>query len=87
MRPAPKSENRAHTGSMEMRAIWSYIDLTWLSNSVTWSVRASRHGITQSQRCLYAELGIHPMRTDASCSIVPTGSLYRGSNNDWRDHA
>ena len=37
MRPAPKSKNRAHTGSMEIRAIWSYIDLTWLSNSVTWS--------------------------------------------------
>jgi hypothetical protein len=36
MRPAPKSKNRAHTGSMEMRAIWSYIDLTWRSNSVTW---------------------------------------------------
>ena len=37
MRPAPKSKNRAHTGSIEIRAIWSYIDLTWLSNSVTWS--------------------------------------------------
>jgi hypothetical protein len=37
MRPAPKSKNRAHTGSMEIRAIWSYIDLTWRSNSVTWS--------------------------------------------------
>lgn len=23
---------------METRAIWSYIDLTWRSNSVTWSV-------------------------------------------------
>ena len=34
MRPAPKSKNRAHTGSMEIRAIWSYIDLTWRSNSV-----------------------------------------------------
>lgn len=37
MRPAPKSKNRAHTGSMEIRAIWSYIDLTWRSNSVIWS--------------------------------------------------
>lgn len=37
MRPAPKSKNRAHTGSMEMCAIWSYIDLTWRSNSATWS--------------------------------------------------
>jgi hypothetical protein len=37
MRPAPKSKNRAQTGSMEIRAIWSYIDLTWRSNSVTWS--------------------------------------------------
>ena len=33
MRPAPKSKNRAHTGSMEIRAIWPYIDLTWRSNS------------------------------------------------------
>jgi len=37
MRPAPKSKNRAHAGSMEIRAIWSYIDLTWRSDSVTWS--------------------------------------------------
>ena len=36
IRRAPKSKNRAHTGSMEIRAIWSYIDLTWHSNSVTW---------------------------------------------------
>jgi hypothetical protein len=28
---------KAHTGSMEMRAIWSYINLTWRSNSVNWS--------------------------------------------------
>jgi hypothetical protein len=37
MRPAPKSKNRAHTGSMEIRAIWSSIDLTWRPKSVTWS--------------------------------------------------
>jgi hypothetical protein len=26
-----------HTGSMEIRAIWSDINLTWRSNSVNWS--------------------------------------------------
>jgi hypothetical protein len=33
---ASDGKNRAHTGSMEIRAIWSYIDLTSRSNSVTW---------------------------------------------------
>ena len=67
MRSAPKSKNRAHTGSMEIRAIWSYIDLTWRSNSVTWSAPNA-----------FVDAATYSWGTPSTMSTNQTGVAFRG---------